>query len=318
MNQFNNNFNNNFNGMPYYSQYNPTGITTPNQPPMNGILSAEEDKKLRAMMMGAPQTFFKATDETTELKGACDHKAYNKYLLEDLGNNVMRCSRCGETFTMMDHEQEQVEAIANKFLDVIQTIKTMYDGTSQELRNIYIPAYNIAKQLPNMYRVAQQCWDNRTRQQESVYSNNYYTPDMMYRNITGGAGIPGMDNDYQMMPQQPMGYQPQQMMPQQPMNFGQPMGYQPQQQMMPQQPMNFGQPMGYQPQQQMMPQQPQQINYAPAVASQPVNNYTAAANPIGNTAVATPMTAPAAPAAPTATNNVVPNGQPQPTAVFKA
>ena len=48
---------------------------------------------------------------------------------------------------------------------------------------------------------------------------------------------------------QPMGYQPQQqMMPQQPMNFGQPMGYQPQQ------PMNFGQPMGYQPQQQMMPQ----------------------------------------------------------------
>jgi hypothetical protein len=313
-----NQFNNNFNGMPYYAQYNPTGITTPNQPPMNGILSAEEDKKLRTLMTGAPQTFFKATDETTELKGACDHKGYNKYLLEDLGNNVMRCYRCGETFTMMDHEQEQVEAIANKFLDVIQTIKTMYDGTSQELRNIYIPAYNIAKQLPNMYRVAQQCWDNRTRQQESVYSNNYYTPDMMYRNITGGAGIPGMDNDYQMMPQQPMNFgQPQQMMPQQPMNFGQP------QQMMPQQPMNFGQPMGYQPQQ-MMPQQPmnfgqpQQINYASAVASQPVNNYTAAANPIGNTAVATPMTAPAAPAAPTATNNVVPNGQPQPATVFKA
>jgi hypothetical protein len=316
-----NQFNNNFNGMPYYAQYNPTGITTPNQPPMNGILSAEEDKKLRTMMTGTPQTFFKATDEATELKGACDHKGYNKYLLEDLGNNVMRCHRCGETFTMMDHEQEQVEAIANKFLDVIQTIKTMYDGTSQELRNIYVPAYNIAKQLPNMYRVAQQCWDNRTRQQESVYSNNYYTPDMMYRNITGGAGIPGMDNDYQMMPQQPMNFgQPQQMMnfgqPQQPMNFGQPMGYQPQQ-MMPQQPMNFGQPQQMMPQQPMGYGQPQQINYAPAVASQPVNNYTAAANPIGNTAVATPMTAPAAPAAPTTTNNVVPNGQPQP-AVFKA
>ena len=69
------------------------------------------------------------TDETTESRCTCDHKVNNKYLLEDLGNNVMRCYRCGETFTMMDHEQEHVEAIAIPELLETYDLKELFHDT---------------------------------------------------------------------------------------------------------------------------------------------------------------------------------------------
>ena len=69
------------------------------------------------------------TDKISESRCACDHKGNNKYLLEDLGNNVMRCSRCGETFTMMDHEQEQVEAIAIPELLETYDLKELFHDT---------------------------------------------------------------------------------------------------------------------------------------------------------------------------------------------
>ena len=187
------------------------------------------------------------------LRAACTHKENGAPTLVSegvnpvTGNEVLRCTICGESFEMVEATEEEVQNAVNLITNLLQTSKTMYLDAPKTLVEQFYQVLPLLKLFPKLY--------TRAMKNFNMYESALGTSPM---NTVAGT------NGFQMMgamlanPYAAMGYAPQQSM-QQP--WGMPQQASMQQPMM-QQPM---QPWGYQ---QPMAQNPMMYN-APVAAPAP-------------------------------------------------
>lgn len=160
-------------------------------------------------------------------KAKCNHKDQNgniKVEILDPVDNYFRCTKCGKEFHLIKPSDEVVKDLVNMFLDLFQSIKSMWLTPPKEFAEQVYTIQCIIEQVPEMYKAAQRDWNAGQKainnQVQPAYAGSFYANSInAIPNIQQGF----YGNPYQQpMMQQPMmqqqGYQYVQ--PGQPMNNG--------------------------------------------------------------------------------------------------
>ena len=203
------------------------------------------------------------------LKAACTHKENGQPTLvsegvnPQTGNEILRCTICGETFEMIDASKEEVQNAVDLICNLLQTSKTMYLDAPAQLITQYYQLLPLLKMFPKLYE--------RSQKNFAMYENAM--------TVNPGTAVAGT-NGFQMMgamlanPFGAYGYTMGQ-----PMGAPQPMGYYPAPAGTPQQAPQM-QP-GYHMQPGMMMGNPFAYNgsVAPAPAPAPAAGYAQAPAP---------------------------------------
>ena len=174
---------------------------------------------------------------TDKVRNWCTHKEppTGRLALVENQDGTVTCRVCGETFHIVEDPEKEIQAISDKAVDIVQTIKTIYVDAPEEFIKNFSQVISMIKKLPDLMKRA-----NKNFGLYEVFTGSVMPNNPGYNSFQAANGILNGFNVFQ--PQQmPMGMG---------MNMG--MGYQPQ----PQPQAFFGQqpPMG----QPMMGQQPQQ------------------------------------------------------------
>ena len=176
-------------------------------------------------------------------RSACTHKENGTPTLvseginPETGNEMLRCTICGESFEMVDAEPKQVEDAVGLILNLLQTSKTMYLDAPAELVKQYYQMIPLLKMFPKLYERSQKnfsMYENALGMapgQTAVGTNGF---QMMGAMLSGNpyAGMPGYGYGQPMQPQmwgqpaQPTAPQQPGVMPQQPWGFQQQPMYQ--------------------------------------------------------------------------------------------
>ena len=228
-------------------QYNPQQLPNFTQP-----LTVEQ---IRKMKQGATKSFSTHITEEERNQAICTHKdpdRNNEISLMENSDGSSTCYICGETFTLVNYNKDDVGSVVSSVNDILQSIKTYYLDIPEKAASDFMMIIALIKKIPQLYEIA---LNNFSRYDTALHSQMQGQNAFALFNsiMQPGAMMPGMYP----------GMQPQMgMYPQQPQMGGYP-GMQPQMGMYPQQqPQMGGAPVmhnafgGY-PQQQY-PQQPQQ------------------------------------------------------------
>lgn len=247
-----NNFNNQMQPQGYgYGMY-------PNQPgtnygqfptaKMTQPLTPEQIRELRSTGSG----FSLKVDPIEILRSHCTHKDNGNIALVKNGDGSSTCSICGATFNLVDKDIEEVQAVVQAVIDILQSVKTYYLDIPENYVKDYFNMIPYLEKLPKFFEVA---LHNFAKYENGAFlnqNNNMFGFQMLNALTSPGYGQMGGG----MMGGQPqMGmapaYQPQAYGQQPQMGMAPAPGYNP-----------FGgvQPMnqGYAPQQQAQPTQNQQ------------------------------------------------------------
>ncbi len=252
-------------GMPMGGyQYN--GIPQP-QVKVNNVLTPEEIQELKA----SQSQFSLGLTERESKQAACTHRSADGMtdtLVYDAETGVARCTICGYQFRPIepDVSPESIKDAADRLVDILQTIKIMYQDIPAASAREYFQIIPLIGKVPQLFEFAAK---DMAKHEYNAWSYNN-------RNMGGIAMLGALNNilgaNPAMYQQQPMmgqpAYNPYMAAPQQPAGYPQ------------QQPNPFGYPgasAGYQP-------QTQGFQYNPGTPVPPV----------------APQAAPAAPTAPTA------------------
>lgn len=183
-------------------------------------LTAEMINKLRS----TGDSFEVKVSQEDLWRAACTHKENGNPTLisegvnPETGNEILRCTICGESFEMTDVDNKHVEDAVNLLLNLLQTSKTMYLDAPAKLVEQYYQMIPLLKMFPKLYE--------RSQKNFSMYENALgMVPGQTAVGANGfqimGAMLSG--NPYAGMAYQPpMAPQPwaqpvaPQMMPQQP------------------------------------------------------------------------------------------------------
>lgn len=238
-----------------YGQFPTAKMTQP--------LTPEQIRELRSTGSG----FSLKVDQIEILRSHCTHKDNGNIALVKNADGSSTCTVCGETFNLVDKDVEEVKAIVNAVIDILQSVKTYYLDIPENYVKDYFNMIPYLEKLPKFFEVA---LHNFTKYESGAFlnqNNNMFGFQMLnaltspgYGQMGGGmmGGQPQMGMAPVPMYQQPQ-YTPQPQMGMAPapgMNpFGavQPMnqGYTPQPQV---------QPQGQNQQQAQQQEQPQQNN----------------------------------------------------------
>lgn len=206
------------------------------QPAFNNLkvtqtLSAEEINKMRSK----EDTTSVSLTQDQILRSKCVHKDLNGKitLYPAPGNEMVRCSICGETFCIQEYPMEQVEAAVDTLTDVLQQTKTFGLTLPKELIVQYMPVIELIRKIPGLYKVALDQYNrynggavmgnnqpfnqiNGIDAMEAVmatgsynngYTNAVYGPANYGTNFNGGQPNYGMNNmNMNMNNQIPAGY----------------------------------------------------------------------------------------------------------------
>lgn len=257
-----NNFNNQMNQGYGYGMY-------PNQPgtqygqfptaKMTQPLTPEQIRELRSTGSG----FSLKVDPIEILRSHCTHKDNGNIALMKNGDGSSTCTICGAKFNLVDKDIEEVQAVVQAVIDILQSVKTYYLDIPENYVKDYFNMIPYLEKLPQFFEVA---LHNFAKYENGAFlnqNNNMFGFQMLnaltspgYGQIGGGmmTGQPqmGMAPAYQPQPQfvqQPQmapGYNPFGGV--QPMNQGYVQPQQPAQQApaQPQQPAQQEQPAGQQ------------------------------------------------------------------------
>ena len=233
------NYNNSMMGMPMMNGgmvYNQNVAT----PLMTNPLTAEQRKELEK---NARTTSCPPVTQTEYFQSICTHRDPSKgaFTIQPDNDGNYYCTICHEKFSPVDYTEEQVKAITEDFLNVLQTTKMNFVDMSDNSVMEFFKMIPLVKRIPALYNQALNVvnkYDNGTMFNQQGNGNIF----AMFSALTNPAYAMGAPAYNQM--QQPMyGAQPQ-------MYGGQPMyngGGNPfvsdpqmmQQQMMQQQQMNM-------------------------------------------------------------------------------
>jgi hypothetical protein len=217
--------NNNFNGNGFMPNvgFGYSG-TTPQEPiAMNTPLTQENIEELRH---NEQPVFGKKLTKDEYLRAICTHKDKNgNFTLRDNHDGTFTCSICKQTFHLIEPSEtniEEIQAICENFLDLFQTIKTMYGPIPEETAKDLYSISGFVPKFPKMYEIAAHYYQRLTPGQ---YTQSHYgnaTQNQLWSLMSGGnmfgQGFGQAPQPFQPSYQQPVQYQPQYAQPQQPNN----------------------------------------------------------------------------------------------------
>lgn len=161
---------------------------------------------------------------TDKIKNWCTHKepTTGRIALVENGDGTVTCRVCGETFHMVDSmTREQVQALCNQMVDVMQTIKTMYLDSPEEFTKAYWQTISMVLKLPELWDRAYKNFTTYESYTGNVFQSNPNINSFAAANgilggfnIFGGQQPNGFFGQSQMWPQAQPQPQPQMGMPQ--------------------------------------------------------------------------------------------------------
>lgn len=219
----------------YYQQYPQygtpiqygAGIPTMPKAKYTQPLTPEMISKLRA----SGDSFKIEVSQEDLMRAACTHKENGQPTLVSegvnpaTGNEILRCTICGETFEMVDASKEDVQKTTDDMINLLQTSKTMYLDAPVQLVEQYYQMIPLLKLFPKLY--------DRSLKNFSMYENAMNTGTNPTAVGANGFQMMGamLSNPYGAVYGAPMGYPQAQypgqvpaqsiMQPQQPMAYPQ-------------------------------------------------------------------------------------------------
>lgn len=212
---------------PYQQQYGTpaqygVGIPTMPKAKYTQPLTPEQISKLRS----SGDAFKIEVSQEDLWRAACTHKENGQPTLvsegvnPETGNEILRCTICGETFEMVDASKEEVQKAVDLICNLLQTSKTMYLDAPVQLVEQYYQMLPLLKMFPKLYERSQKnfaMYENAMgvgANPTAVGTNGFQMMGAMLSNpysaMGYGAPMP-MGPQY---PQYPQGYAPQPMAPQ--------------------------------------------------------------------------------------------------------
>ena len=149
---------------PYMPQY---GAPVPQMPKakMTQPLSADIINKLRS----SGDNFDIKVSQEDLWRAACTHKENGAPTLVSeginpaTGNEILRCTICGESFEMIEANEEEVQNAVTLLNNLLQTSKTMYLDAPKALVEQYYQMIPLLKMFPKLYQ--------RSMKNFSMYEN---------------------------------------------------------------------------------------------------------------------------------------------------
>ena len=198
------------------------GIPTMAKAKYTQPLTPEQISKLRS----SGDAFKIEVSQEDLWRAACTHKENGQPTLvsegvnPETGNEILRCTICGETFEMVDASKEEVQKAVDLICNLLQTSKTMYLDAPVQLVEQYYQMLPLLKMFPKLYERSQKnfaMYENPMgvgANPTAVGTNGFQMMGAMLSNpysaMGYGAPMP-MGPQY---PQYPQGYAPQPMAPQ--------------------------------------------------------------------------------------------------------
>ena len=167
-------------------------------------------------------------DELDLIRAKCTHKNNGQLTLMQNNDGSHTCSICGATFNLVDADPAEVAMLTQRFIDVMQSIKTYYLDMPVSYANEFFVMIPLLQNTPELYKIALSKF-SKYESGSMVNQNNSMYGFNLFNNITSpGYGMMGMPMQQPMMNpgmgmQQPM-MNPG-MMPQQPMMNNGMVGY---------------------------------------------------------------------------------------------
>ena len=212
-------FTNNMTGTPYINYGTPyMGVNTmvqPKVPSMTQLLSPEEMAQLKQNNTG----FNINVDPKDILKAMCTHKQNNAYAIVENGDGSVTCTVCGETFTPVFYESDQIDHVLDDVKNIFNTIKLVYTDIPRELGREYMGLEPLVMKLKPLYKVAMNNFNQYTNVSNTTNTSPYGNAFATLNAITNGynvgygypMGQPAMYGQPMMNPMaQPMMYDPNQ------------------------------------------------------------------------------------------------------------
>lgn len=201
--------NNNFpNGMMYGNNAAFNGAPI-QKPRMSNPLNEDE---LKALKQSGAEEFSLKIDTLDLAEAFCTHKdeRTGTYTVVQNPDGSCTCTKCHQTMRPDDVTPEYVQDAADKFYNVLQTIKFLGVDLSSDVIRGYFGFLPYVKKVPQMYKMVNN-------------SFNQYNPEQMFGNMQQSNGAASMFNAYNtifnpaaqfygMPQQQPMYNQQQAMM----------------------------------------------------------------------------------------------------------
>jgi hypothetical protein len=132
------------------------GIQPQAMPKRNNVLTDEEIKKLQANRT----QFTLSITEDEHLRAACNHRTADgtrDALTDDpLDPNVKVCAICGQRFVPIDptSPREEVQAATDAVVNILQTIKIMYQDFPAEAARQYFDIIPLIGKIPQLFEYA--------------------------------------------------------------------------------------------------------------------------------------------------------------------
>jgi ribosomal protein S27E len=213
---------NQFQQQPFYGAPMQGGVQYGQLPvaKMTQVLTPQEIKELRS----TSSAFDMRVDDIQFVRAKCTHKDNGKIALLDNADGSVTCSICGETFQLIDWDQNQILEATKMFTNILQSIKTYYLDIPESYVDQYFKMLPLIEKVPKFYETAIMNFKkyeqgNPLQQNSNMFGFNMLNAlaSPMYSNqYMGGApmqqGFGGAPMG-QMAPQgfAPQGYAPQPM-----------------------------------------------------------------------------------------------------------
>ncbi len=159
-------------------------------------------------------------NEIDLIKSKCTHKNNGQLALVQNANGTSTCNICGETFTLVDIDPMEVEGITQRFIDILQSIKTFYLDMPVNYASEFFVMIPLLKNTPELYRIALNQFSKYesgsvVNQNNGAYGFNLFNtltnPMSGMMNNSMNPGMMGMGMNPNMMNNNMMGMNPNMM-----------------------------------------------------------------------------------------------------------
>ena len=163
-----------------------------------------------AELQNKSEKFSLSIDPIDLKRSYCTHKKGHEIVLRPNDDGTFTCAICGETFSLVEANEEVIKEAIKTVKDILQSIKTYYLDIPEESTMEFFPILPLLDKVPKFYQQAVNNFNKYNGAGFNMNNDPYRQSWNLFASVVGpnaGAPIPGFNpmGGYQ----QPMGYQPQ-------------------------------------------------------------------------------------------------------------
>lgn len=167
--------------------------------------------ELQSMIQKGGDQFSLQITEDEKNRAICNHRTADgtkDVIVPDGDDGTCRCLFCGYKFRPVSEHmtKEDIQAIVDQFVDVLQTIKVFYINFPRDAAREFFQIIPLAEKVPQLFEYAVKDYMNHANYDPYHYNARNMNSFAMFNSIIGG-GVPNSNtpNPYA----QQMGYQAQ-------------------------------------------------------------------------------------------------------------